>query len=140
MRALVVENDLVSAELIDAALKSEGIISEPAETGEDAIDLAKSYWFDVVILSFRLPDMKGFEVVRRLRSAKVRMPILVLLDGSENDEELRGLAMPDDYLTKPFHKSELIARIHAIVRRSTCTGASTSPSSRSLTCSSASCA
>ena len=82
------------------------------------MDLAKSYWFDVMILNFRLPDMKASVVVRRLRSAKVRTPVLVLLDANEIDEELHGLAMPDDYLTKPFHKSELIARIHAIVRRS----------------------
>ena len=119
VRALIVENDPVSGKLIDAALKSEGIISEPAETGEDAIDLAKNYSFDVMILSFRLPDMKASVVVRRLRSAKVRTPLLILLDANEiDDEELRGLTMPDDYLTKPFHKSELIARIHAIVRRS----------------------
>ena len=59
MRALVVEDDPVSAKLIDAALKSEGIISEPAETGEDAIDLAKHYDFDIVVLDIRLPDMEG---------------------------------------------------------------------------------
>ena len=58
--------------LIEAALKSEGIISEPAETGEDAIDLAKHYDFDIIVLDLRLPDMEGYEVVRRLRAAKVR--------------------------------------------------------------------
>ena len=118
MRALVVEDDPVSAKLIDAALKSEGIISEPAETGEDAIDLAKHYDFDIVVLDIRLPDMEGFEVVRRLRAAKIRTPVLILSGMNETDK-VRGLATgADDYLTKPFHKSELIARIHAIVRRS----------------------
>jgi two-component system, cell cycle response regulator CtrA len=92
MRALVIENDPVSAGLIDAALKSEGIISEPAETGEDALDLAKHYSFGVMILGSRLPDMKASVVVRRLRSAKV--PLLILLDADEIDEDLRGLAMP----------------------------------------------
>jgi two-component system cell cycle response regulator CtrA len=119
MRALVVEDDPVSAKLIDAALKAEGIISEPAESGEDAIDLAKHYDFDIVILDLRLPDMEGFDVVRRLRTAKVRTPVLILSGMSETDNKVRGLTTgADDYLTKPFHKSELIARIHAIVRRS----------------------
>jgi two-component system cell cycle response regulator CtrA len=117
VRALVVENDPASAKLIDTALKSDGIIGEPVETGEDAIDLAKNHSFDVMILSSRLPDMKATVVVRRLRSAKVRTPLLILLNANEIDEDLRGLTMPDDYLTKPFHKSELIARIHAVVRR-----------------------
>ena len=119
MRALVVEDDPVSARLIDTALKGEGIISEPAETGEDAIDLAKHYDFDIVVLDLRLPDMEGFEVVRRLRAAKVRTPVLILSGMNETDDKVRGLTTgADDYLTKPFHKSELIARIHAIVRRS----------------------
>ena len=74
MRALVVEDDPTSAKLIDAALKGEGIICEPADTGEDAIDLAKHYDFDIVILDRRLPDMEGFDVVRRLRQAKIRTP------------------------------------------------------------------
>jgi two-component system cell cycle response regulator CtrA len=119
MRALVVEDDPVSARLIDNALKAEGIISEPAESGEDAIDLAKHYDFDIVVLDLRLPDMEGFEVVRRLRAAKVRTPVLILSGMNETDDKVRGLTGgADDYLTKPFHKSELIARIHAIVRRS----------------------
>jgi two-component system, cell cycle response regulator CtrA len=119
MRALVVEDDPVSARLIDTALKAEGIISEPAESGEDAIDLAKHYDFDIVVLDLRLPDMEGFEVVRRLRAAKVRTPVLILSGMKDTDDKVRGLTGgADDYLTKPFHKSELIARIHAIVRRS----------------------
>jgi two-component system cell cycle response regulator CtrA len=119
MRALVVEDDPVSARLIDTALKAEGIISEPAESGEDAIDLAKHYDFDIVVLDLRLPDMEGFEVVRRLRAAKVRTPVLILSGMNETDDKVRGLTTgADDYLTKPFHKNELIARIHAIVRRS----------------------
>jgi two-component system cell cycle response regulator CtrA len=119
MRALVVEDDPVSAKLIDAALKSEGMICEPAESGEDAIDLAKHYDFDIIVLDLRLPDMEGFEVVRRLRAAKVRTPVLILSGLNETDDKVKGLATgADDYLTKPFHKSELIARIHAIVRRS----------------------
>ena len=119
MRALVVEDDPVSAKLIDAALKEEGIISEPADSGEDAIDLAKHYDFDIIVLDLGLPDMEGFDVVRRLRAAKVRTPVLILSGMLETDDKVRGLTTgADDYLTKPFHKTELIARIHAIVRRS----------------------
>ncbi len=119
MRALVVEDDPVSAKLIDTALKGDGIISELADCGEDAIDLAKHYDFDIVVLDLRLPDMEGFEVVRRLRAAKIRTPVLILSGINDNEDKVRGLTNgADDYLTKPFHKGELIARIHAIVRRS----------------------
>ena len=119
MRALVVEDDPVSAKLIDTALRGEGIIAEMAACGEDAIDLAKHYDFDIMVLDLRLPDIEGFEVVRRIRAAKVRTPVLILSGKNEIDDKVRGLSTgADDYLTKPFHKSELVARIHAIVRRS----------------------
>ncbi|MGH1482760.1 MAG: response regulator transcription factor CtrA [Geminicoccales bacterium] len=119
MRALVVEDDPVSAKLIDTALRGEGIIGEMASCGEDAIDLAKHYDFDIIVLDLRLPDIEGFEVVRRIRAAKVRTPVLILSGKNETDDKVRGLSTgADDYLTKPFHKSELVARIHAIVRRS----------------------
>ncbi len=119
MRALVVEDDPVSAKLIDTALRGEGIIGEMASSGEDAIDLAKHYDFDIIVLDLRLPDIEGFEVVRRVRAAKVRTPVLILSGKNEIDDKVRGLSTgADDYLTKPFHKSELVARIHAIVRRS----------------------
>ena len=119
MRALVVEDDPVSAKLIDTALRGEGIIAEMASCGEDAIDLAKHYDFDIMVLDLRLPDIEGFEVVRRIRAAKVRTPVLILSGKGEIDDKVRGLSTgADDYLTKPFHKSELVARIHAIVRRS----------------------
>jgi two-component system cell cycle response regulator CtrA len=119
MRVLLVENDSVSAKLIDAALKAEGIVCEPAESGEDAIDLVKHYDFQAMILDARLPDIDGFEVLRRIRAAKVRTPVLFLSDTNETDDKIRALATgADDYLTKPLHKGELIARIHAIVRRS----------------------
>ena len=119
MRALVVEDDPVSAKLIDTALRGEGIIGEMASCGEDAIDLAKHYDFDIMVLDLRLPDIEGFEVVRRIRAAKVRTPVLILSGKGEIDDKVRGLSTgADDYLTKPFHKSELVARIHAIVRRS----------------------
>jgi len=119
MRALVIEDDPVSARLIEGALKGENIVYELANCGEDGIELAKLYDFDIVILDLRLPDIDGYEVVRRLRSARVRTPVLILSGRSDTDDKVRGLTGgADDYLTKPFNKAELVARIHAVVRRS----------------------
>jgi two-component system, cell cycle response regulator CtrA len=119
MRALVVEDDPVSARLIEQALKAENMVSEPAGCGEDGIELAKLYDFDIIVLDLRLPDIDGYEVVRRLRASKVQTPILILSGRSDPTDKVRGLmGGADHYLTKPFNKAELIARIQAIVRRS----------------------
>jgi two-component system cell cycle response regulator CtrA len=119
MRALMIEDDPVSARLIEAALRSESIVFEPTDRGEDGIELAKLYDFDIIILDLRLPDIDGYEVVRRLRAAKVTTPVLILSGRSDTDDKVRGLTTgADDYLTKPFNKAELAARIQAIVRRS----------------------
>jgi two-component system cell cycle response regulator CtrA len=119
MRALVVEDDPVSARLIEQALKTENMVSEAAGCGEDGIELAKLYDFDIIVLDLRLPDIEGYEVVRRLRAAKVQTPILILSGRSDPTDKVRGLmGGADDYLTKPFNKAELVARIQAIVRRS----------------------
>ena len=119
MRALVVEDDPVSARLIENTLKGENIVFELADCGEDGIELAKLYDFDIVVLDLRLPDIDGYEVVRRLRSARVQTPVLILSGRTEASDKVRGLTSgADDYLTKPFNKAELTARIQAIVRRS----------------------
>ena len=119
MRALVVEDDPVSARLIEQSLKAENMVSESASCGEDGIELAKLYDFDIIVLDLRLPDIDGYEVVRRLRTAKVETPILILSGRSDPTDKVRGLmGGADDYLTKPFNKAELVARIQAIVRRS----------------------
>jgi two-component system cell cycle response regulator CtrA len=119
MRALTIEDDPVSARLIEAALRAENIVFEPTDRGEDGIELAKLYDFDIIILDLRLPDIDGYEVVRRLRAAKVQTPVLILSGRSETTDKVRGLTSgADDYLTKPFNKAELVARIQAIVRRS----------------------
>ncbi|WP_027135853.1 response regulator transcription factor CtrA [Geminicoccus roseus] len=118
MRALVIEDDPVSAKLVESALTGENIVIEPAERGEDGIELAKLYDFDIIVLDLRLPDMDGHEVVRRLRAARVQTPILILSGKSEIDEKVRGLSTgADDYITKPFARAELLARIQAVVRR-----------------------
>ncbi|MFO1035221.1 MAG: response regulator transcription factor [Geminicoccaceae bacterium] len=119
MRALVIEDDAVSRRLIETALRGENMVVEPAEQGEDGIELAKLYDFDIILLDLGLPDLEGYEVVRRLRAARVQTPILVLSAKSDTAAKVRALMCgADDYLTKPFNKAEMMARIQAIVRRS----------------------
>jgi two-component system cell cycle response regulator CtrA len=119
MRALVVEDDAVTAKLIRVAIEPDNFVVEATDTGEDALELSKLYDFDIIILDLRLPDMDGIEVVRRMRAAQVRAPVLILSGIDDRQEKVRGLVCgADDYLTKPFDKGELTARLQAIVRRS----------------------
>jgi two-component system cell cycle response regulator CtrA len=119
MRALVIEDDPVSSRLIETVLKPESMVVETAGCGEDGIDLAKVYDFDIILLDIRLPDIDGYEVVRRLRSARVRTPILILSGRTDPLDKVKGLTSgADDYLAKPFNRQELVARIQAVVRRS----------------------
>ena len=90
-----------------------------AALGEEGIDLGKLYDYDIILLDLNLPDMSGYEVVRALRLAKVKTPILILSGLAGTEDKVKGLGLgADDYLTKPFHRDEVVARIHAIVRRS----------------------
>jgi two-component system cell cycle response regulator CtrA len=119
MRALVIEDDPISARLIEIALKGSGVVWEHATTGEDGVELAKLYDFDILILDIRLPDIDGYDVVRRLRAARVRTPVLILSSRSDPLDKVKGLSNgADDFLTKPFIREELVARLQAIVRRS----------------------
>jgi two-component system cell cycle response regulator CtrA len=119
MRVLLVEDDTSTAKSIELMLKSEGFIVDSTDLGEDGLEIGKLYDYDIIILDLMLPDIDGYEVLRRLRSARVRTPILILSGLSEPDKKVRGLGFgADDYLTKPFDKGELVARIQAIVRRS----------------------
>ncbi|GBD43787.1 Cell cycle response regulator CtrA [bacterium HR40] len=119
MRALVIEDDPVSRRLVETALAAERIVYESCERGEDGIELAKLYDFDVIILDLRLPDIDGTEVLRRLRAARVRTPVVILSGRTDTSDRVQGLNTgADDYVTKPFDRSELLARIHAVVRRS----------------------
>ena len=87
--------------------------------GEEGVDLGKLYDYDIILLDLNLPDMSGFEVLRSLRVSKVKTPILILSGLAGIEDKVKGLGFgADDYMTKPFHKDELVARIHAIVRRS----------------------
>jgi len=119
MRVLLVEDDSNTAQSIELMLKSENFIVDSTDLGEDGLEIGKLYDYDIILLDLMLPDIDGYEVLRRLRQARVNTPILILSGLSELDNKIKGLGFgADDYLTKPFDKRELIARIQAIVRRS----------------------
>ncbi len=119
MRVLLIEDDTATAKAIELMLKSEGYVCDSTNLGEDGLDIGKIYDYDLIVLDLMLPDIDGLEVLRRLRTAKVRTPILILSGLSQANDKVTALtAGADDYLTKPFDKEELIARIQAIVRRS----------------------
>ncbi len=119
MRVLLVEDDAATARSIELMLKSEGFVIDVTDMGEDGLEIGKLYDYDIIVLDLMLPDMDGYEVLRRLRASKVETPILILSGLGEMENKIKGLGFgADDYLVKPFDKRELLARIQAIVRRS----------------------
>jgi two-component system cell cycle response regulator CtrA len=119
MRVLLVEDDSSTAQTIEMMLKSEGMVVDATDLGEDGLEIGKLYDYDIIILDLMLPDMDGMEVLRRLRHSRVTTPVLILSGLSQSENKVKGLGNgADDYLTKPFDKSELVARVQAIIRRS----------------------
>ncbi|MDO4183688.1 MAG: response regulator transcription factor [Rhodospirillales bacterium] len=119
MRVLLVEDDYAVSQSIETMLKKEGMIIDTTDLGEDGLEIGKLYDYDIIILDLMLPDINGYEVLKRLRSAKIKTPVLILSGLTGPDKKVKGLGFgADDYLTKPFDRAELLARIHAIVRRS----------------------
>ena len=119
MRILLVEDDPTTARSIEMMLSNANLNVYVTDLGEEGIDLAKLYDYDLILLDLNLPDMNGHEVLRRLRRARVETPILILTGSDDTESKIKGFGFgADDYLTKPFHREELIARIHAIIRRS----------------------
>ena len=119
MRVLLVEDDPAMAQSLELMLKTAGMVVDSTDLGEDGLEIGKLYDYDIIILDLGLPDMDGLEVLRRLRDARVETPVLILSGLTESEMKVKGLGTgADDYLTKPFDKQELLARIQAIVRRS----------------------
>ena len=119
MRVLLVEDDPTTSKSIELMLQNANLNVYATDLGEEGIDLAKLYDYDLILLDLNLPDMNGHDVLRQLRLAKVETPILILSGADDTESKLKGFGFgADDYMTKPFHRQELVARIHAIVRRS----------------------
>jgi two-component system cell cycle response regulator CtrA len=119
MRVLLIEDEPTTAKAIELMLTTEGFNVYTTDLGEEGLDLGKLYDYDIICLDLNLPDMHGYDVLKKLRTAKVGTPVLILSGVAELDSKVRALGFgADDYVTKPFHRDELVARIHAIVRRS----------------------
>jgi len=117
MRVLLVEDDPATAQSLKMMLESEKMVVDATDLGEDGLEIGKLYDYDIIILDLMLPDIDGIEVLRRLRDARVETPVLILSGLTDANDKVKGLGTgADDYLTKPFNKAELMARIQAIVR------------------------
>ncbi|MDR1609796.1 MAG: response regulator transcription factor [Holosporales bacterium] len=119
MRLLIVEDDLCVARRIETACAADGFSAHIADDGVAALEMVKAYDYDTVVLDLMLPDVSGFEVLTRLRSVKNNTPVIVLSGLNSTEEKVRCLtAGADDYITKPFSRVELVARIYTVIRRS----------------------
>ena len=119
MRILLIEDDPVTSRSIALMLGHANFNVYTTDLGEEGIDLAKLYDYDLILLDLVLPDINGHDVLRQLRVARIDTPILILSGETDTENKMRGFGSgADDYLAKPFHREELIARIHAIIRRS----------------------
>lgn len=119
MRILLVEDDPTTSKSIELMLSHANLNVYSTDMGEEGIDLAKLYDYDLILLDLNLPDMNGHEVLRQLRVARIDTPILILTGEDDTQSKIKGFGFgADDYMTKPFHRDELVARIHAIIRRS----------------------
>ena len=113
MRVLLVEDDLTAARGITAMLKASAMVVDAVDSGEEALELVRLYDYDIVILDLILPDMEGYEVVRRLRAGRVETPVLILSGLARPQAKVKGFGVgADDFITKPFDGQELLARIH----------------------------
>ena len=118
LRVLLVEDDAAMARVIEKMLRGSGHNVYSTKLGEEGVELGKLYDYDIIILDMKLPDVSGFEVLRRLRAAKVETPVLILSGLGDTQNKIEGLDLgAADYVTKPVQKEELLARINAIVRR-----------------------
>ena len=119
MRVLLVEDDPTTSRSIEMMLTHANLNVYATDLGEEGVDLAKLYDYDLILLDLNLPDIDGHEVLRQLRLSRVETPILILSGSDDTESKIKGFGFgADDYMTKPFHREELVARIHAIIRRS----------------------
>jgi two-component system cell cycle response regulator CtrA len=109
MRVLLVEDDPTTSRSIEMMLTHANLNVYATDLGEEGIDLAKLYDYDLILLDLNLPDMEGHEVLRQLRMARVDTPILILTGSDDTENKIKSFGFgADDYLTKPFHREELL--------------------------------
>jgi two-component system, cell cycle response regulator CtrA len=119
MRVLLVEDDITAARGVSLILKSGTAVVDHAANGEEALELVRHYDYDIMVLDLMLPDMEGYEVLRRMRLGRNHTPVLVLSGVTRPEAKVKALGLgADDVMTKPFDKAELLARVQAVVRRS----------------------
>ena len=120
MRILVVEDDLKIADFIRVGLRQAGFAVDHAGDGEEGLNLALAESYDTVVVDLMLPKLDGFSLIERLRGRKNNTPVLILSAMRTVDDRVKGLQTGgDDYLTKPFAFTELLARVQALIRRAT---------------------
>lgn len=125
MKILVIEDEKKIASFVRKGLEAQGFVVDVSHHGDEGFTLATTRPYDAVILDIMLPGKDGLSILRNLRGRKIPLPVILLTARSELNERLEGLNLgADDYLTKPFHIEELIARLHAVTRRATGTSQS----------------
>ena len=118
VKVLVIEDEKKIASFLRRGLEAQGFVVEHAANGDDGYALATTRPYDALVLDIMLPGRDGLSILRNLRERKISVPVILLTARSELNERLEGLNLgADDYLTKPFHIEELIARLHAVTRR-----------------------
>jgi len=118
MRILIVEDEVSLADAITAILKKEQYFVDAVYDGRDGLDYAISGIYDLILLDIMLPKMNGIDVLKEIRKNNISTPVMLLTARSEVNDKIKGLDCgADDYLTKPFNKGELLARIRALTRR-----------------------
>jgi len=134
MRVLVVEDDKKIASFVSRGLKEAGYLVDVADRGDEALPLGLNNHYDIAIVDLMLPGLDGLSVIERWRAQKVKTPVIILSAKRSVDDRVKGLQIGgDDYLTKPFAFSELLARVQALVRRSSQTAEPTTLSYADLT-------
>jgi len=119
MRVLIIEDDPVTSKSIELMLTHANLNAYATDLGEEGIDLAKLYDYDLILMDLGLPDISGHEVLRQLRMARIETPIVALTRDDSTESKLKFFGFGGDaYITKPFHREAMIAEIHAVMRRS----------------------
>lgn len=119
MRILLAEDDNDLANMLEIMMTAEGFDIDKTTSGVEALELAKAYEYDLMVLDLGLPDISGYDVIRGLRSSRVATPVLILTGSGDLGSSLKGFELgADEFLAKPFHRRELLARVHSVIRRS----------------------